>query len=352
MGMIRRICSLALVVTLLAGCDAIDRINAQAYREYHASRWQAVVTAYALHREAVELPVEPPAPPACTGMDDAYRGIIGSTAAVREGWRALDDQSRVSIEFVAEMLDVLVSRDTVNIELLAPQIDDYFNGHQQLRGEWEERRRGVAGSVTALEGRWTEIWPEQDLGFDLLADARALAARLPSDPDAARRAALEHYHANEYDRLAMIYLDYQPAAPPQPVSHIPEGCDDLATALADLEAGLLVRYSMDQAIEQDVTRIQQLAAIDLTNTPWSEIEIPQGRYARPRVSAAIARLKLLKYLDVLLTDSLDVLVGEVDLEWRLVWPGHYLETSVFAYAGLPEAGTLPPDPLVEQTLRR
>jgi hypothetical protein len=145
----------------------------------------------------------------------------------------------------------------------------------------------------------------------------------------------------------MIYLAYEPAVPPNPQSHVPKDCVELSWALRRLEAALLVRYSMDQAIEADVQRIQELARVDLSETPWDEIRIPQGRYARPRVTASIARLKLLKRLDALLMDCLDVIVRDVDLRWREVWPQHELETNIFAFAGLSHQKELPPDALTD-----
>jgi hypothetical protein len=78
------------------------------------------------------------------------------------------------------------------------------------------------------------------------------------------------------------------------------------------------------------------------------------------VTASIARLKLLKRLDALLMECLDVIVRDVDLHWREVWPQHELETNIFAFAGLSHQAELPrdaitdmpDDPLVDFTFRR
>jgi len=351
MGMISRTMILVVAVAAVAGCDLVRQIDTAAYREFHQSRWTAVVDAYARREVALELPHEPTTPRVCAGLEPAYPRIITQSRMEEEDWERLNEQSRTAVQFVAEMLDVLVSRDTLNLEKLAPQIDNYTLEHGQLRSAWLDQREQAAKAVSDLTGLWQEVWPGNDLGFDLAGDARALSEKIYIKPDQLRSDALAHYHANEYDRLAMVYLDYTPVTTPQPQSHIPADCDDLAVAIRHLEAGLMVRYSMDRAIEQDVARIQDLAGIDLSQTPWNKIEMPSGRYARPRVSAAIARLKLLKYLDELLTDCLDILVGEVERQWGLVWPGNGLETNIFAHAGLAEA-ILPPDPLAIPTLRK
>lgn len=338
---------------LLAGCDLISRIDTRAYLNYHASRWSAVVEAYVLEQPTVSMSDDPPAPRVCTPrVEPAYKRIVTEAHSVGEEWAKLSDQSRLAVQFTSEMLDVLVSRDTFNIEKLAPQIDDYVGEHARLHTRWHEQREAVAAAVTELDAAWTEVWPEHECELDLPADAARARVRLCPSPLKARADALAHYHENEYNRLAMIYLDYQPVAVPNPVSHVPADCDELSMALRHLEAGLLVRYSMDQAIERDVDRVVELARVDLSETPWENIRIPKGRYARPRVTAAIARLKLLKYLDSLLTGSLDVLVGDVELQWRRVWPNHRLETNIFAFAGLTPVSELPPDPLDDHTFRR
>lgn len=338
---------------LLAGCDLVERIDAQAYRDYHASRWQATVDAFVREQATLRLPVEPPTPRVCADeMEAGYRRIVVQAEQSRTDWAVLDRSSRIAVQFVAEMLDVLVSRDTVQIEKLAPQIDRYVAEHAENRRIWSGQREAIARSESELHNKWAKVWPANDLDFDLAADAAALRSVVHDAPSDTRSAALSHYHENEYNRLAMIYLDFSPEVTPNPQSHVPAGCDGLSDALSHLEAGLMVRYSMDRAIEQNVTRIQELALVDLSQTPWEDIRIPQGRYARPRVTASIARLKLLKYLDTLLTDCLDVLVCDVEIHWRRVWPGHGLETSIFGYAGLPTTGELATGTLTDFTFRQ
>jgi|GEM_PF-4885700 len=342
-----------LLIMAAAGCQFFDDVNADAYRQWHSACWPATVEAYVMDRPELTLPAEPPMPRVCAEtVAPAYGAIITAAAEERRARRSLHLQSATALQFVAEMLDVLVGRDTLSIEQLAPQIDTYVEEHAVLRTHWQERREDVAAAVLALEQAWSEVWPRQDLRFDLAGDAAQLEAGLVVPPNDVRTIALRQYHANEYARLAMVYLDYEPAAMPSPESHVPEGCDELAKALERLEAALLVRYSMDQAIETDVERVAELARVDLSRTPWDEIRIPQGRYARPRVTASIARLRLLKYLDTLLMDCLDIAVYEVDLAWREVWPEHDLETNVFAFAGLTELHEWPPDPLAEMTFRQ
>ncbi|MBN2082594.1 hypothetical protein JW859_10375 [bacterium] len=362
MGLTRLLVTGAACVCLFSsGCELVAQIDARAYREFHAACWQATVQAYVAEQDEVELPAEPPAPRVCEDtVIPAYHGIIAAAQEERAAWYSLRCQSQTSLEFAAEMLEVLTRRDTANIELLAPQIEGFHTAHQAERQRWREAYAGIARAVAELESAWTEVWPEQDLEFDLAGTAAALREELTPAPDAERTAALQHYYDNEYNRLAMIYLGFEPETLPNPESHVPTGCDELSLALKRLEAALLVRYSMDQAIEQDVLRIQELARVDLTETPWDEIQLPQGRYAKPRVSASIARLKLLKYLDALVVDGLDVILRDVDLHWREIWPQHKLETNIFAFAGLARVQEqnsapvveLPRDPIAEFTFRQ
>lgn len=337
---------------LLAGCDWLESIDTQAYRDYHASRWQAVVEAFVCEQPSVVMPVEPVIPRVCAEtVDPAYSAIIASTENERTAWKTFCEQSETTVQFTAEMLSVLANRNTVSIELMTPQIDDYATEREVLRQDWQAARQGIADAVKRLAATWDTVWPGQDLCFDLLADAEQARAALQPHPNDIRAAALAHYHENEYSRLALIYLDYEPEVDPNPVSHVPKGCSELAAALARLEAALLVRFSMDEAIRADVNRVQDLAHVDLSRTPWEQIKVPSGHYARPRVTASIARLKLLKYLDSLLTSCLDVLVHDVELEWRRVWPAHKLTVNIFSFAGLDEVSGLPDDPLTDLTFR-
>jgi hypothetical protein len=337
---------------LLAGCDWLESIDTQAYRDYNASRWQAVVEAYVCEQPSVVMPTETAMPRVCADtVDPAYSAVIDSAQAKHSAWLALRNQSETAVQFAAEMLSVLANRNTVSIELMTPQIDDYMAEHKELRQDWQAARQGTADAVGRLDTQWDAVWPGHDFGFDLLADAEQARVTLLPPPNDIRAKALTHYHENEYTRLALIYLDYKPEVEPNPVSHVPKDCDELAASLARLEAALLVRFSMDEAIRADVNRVQDLALVDLSRTPWEEIKVPSGRYARPRVTASIARLKLLKYLDSLLTGCLDVLVHDVELEWQSVWPAHKLTTNIFSFAGLEEVSGLPDDPLADLTFR-
>jgi len=362
MGLSRLLAISVVAICLLsAGCELVAELDAQAYREFHAAAWQATVQAYVAEQDTLTPPAEPPAPRVCEDtVIPAYHGIIAAAGHERAAWYSLRCQSQTSLEFAAEMLEVLTRRDTANIELLAPQIEEFHTAHQAERQNWRGAYAGIARAVEDLESAWTGVWPEQDLDFDLAGTAAVLRDLRQPLPDAERTAALTHYHENEYNRLAMIYLGFEPEVLPNPESHVPQGCDELSLALKRLEAALLVRYSMDQAIEQDVARVQELARVDLAETPWDEIKLPQGRYARPRVTASIARLKLLKYLDMLVVDCLDVILRDVDLHWRKVWPQHELETNIFAFAGLARiqeqnsasVAELPQDPMAEFTFRQ
>jgi len=338
---------------VVAACDMVQQINTDAYRDYHQTRWQAAVDAYAHYRADYEPPAEPPMPVVCQErVHPLYGEIVAAGHREHEAWQTALAQSETSLEFAAEMLEVLVGRDVVNIEKLAPQIDDYAQQQESALGRWQQMRQQVADGVAELKAAWDEVWPKQDLDFDLMTAAAQVRQReVPALTDV-RAAALELYYHTEYTRLAIVYLSYEAEPSPIPKAHVPEGCEALSEALNRLEAGLLVRYSMDEAIERDVERVQQLALVDLSKTPWDQIRVPKGRYTEARVAATIARLKLLKYVDTLAVSALDVILREVDLQWQLVWPENELDTNVFSYAGLPQAPQPLPDPLKEMTFRK
>jgi hypothetical protein len=338
MGVARAIL-LCLALAVLGGCQYARNLNGQAYRQYHESRWNEAVRACVDERGYA--PPSTPATPRIAysrGLETLYGLIPLRYGLEREKFGTLVRRSEVSTQFVAEMLSVLNNRDTTNIESLSRQIDEYFGRQQEAREAWRTKFAELDVALADLEAAWDEVWPDNDFSFEL--DQELTQVWLETVPELTnvRRTALERYYGNEFNRQAMIYLDYEPVDfDVLPESHVPAGCDDLSAALNRQEAGLLVRYSLDQAIASDVELVQRLALVDLSRTPWEDVKVPKGRYAEPRVAAAIARLKLLKYIDELLSSSLDVFLYDVQGEWNRVWPGNQLDTNIFSFAGLPRA---------------
>jgi len=324
----------------LSACEFIDNVNREAYAQYHASRWQAVAAACDSFG-AYEPPQDPPTPRVCEeGIAEAYRDIVVAYSILDRDWNRLVMLTEEALPFIAEMLSVLDKRDTVRIETLAPQIEQYAERQAEREQEWRASKQRLRDAQAALREQWQAVWPENNLDFDLGAAIAAQRTDRVPQPGTPRHAALSHFHENEYSRLARQYLGYEPREyQPLPQSHVPADCAALADALHSLEAGLLLRYSVDQAAGANARTVSELTGADLRNTPWEKITVPPGRYGDRRVPAAVARLRLLKQLDELLTSALDVLVREVQLEWDEVWPGIPLETNIFAFAGLkPAAG--------------
>ncbi len=328
----------------LTACQYATHINQDAYRLYHESRWNEAVLACIESRKYKEP--ESPATPRIAldnGIEGLYASIPELYASERRKFAALADRSELSTEFVADMLSVLNNRDTTNIEHLAEQIEEYFKGQEAARAGWQSAHAALDGAMESLRSGWAGVWADNDLKFDFEGTMRELRLAHVPELSEVRVKALQRYYDNEYSRQAMIYLDYDPGEfNVIPKSHVPEGCDELSSALNRQEAGLLVRYSLDQAISNDVALVQKLALVDLSKTPWEDVKVPKGRYAEPRVAAAIARLKLLKYIDELLSSSLDVFLYDVDEKWGEIWPGNTLETNIFGFAGLPRTDGLKP----------
>lgn len=321
----------------VSACDYISSVNNQANQAYHASRWQAVVQA-CVSGEAYQVPAGPTVPRVCQGtVDTAYPEVANRFNATKPAWEELVYQAEVDLAFVAEMLGVLQSRNTISIEQLAPQITSFMEQTDTLEEDWRDTLEQAQLALDNLQDSWETLWPQNGLHFDLEQQVTSQLAGVASEVSGIRREALEHYHQNEFSRMAQKYLGFEPVDfQPQPESHVPQGCAGVEEAHFALDTALLVRYGLDLAIEQDVELISRLAKVDLSNQSWDDIKVPKGRYGEKRVSAAIARLKLLKYLDTLVTDSLGIIIRDVGLEWDMVWPGHNLETNIFEYAGVPK----------------
>lgn len=321
----------------VCACDYVSSVNNQANQAYHASRWQAVVQA-CVSGEAYQAPTEPPVPRVCQGtVDVAYPMVAARFNAAKSAWEELVDQAKFDLAFVAEMLGVLENRNTISIEQLAPQITSFIEQTDTLEADWRDTLEQTQLALDNLQAAWETVWPGNDLQFGLEQQIASQRASIIGEVSGVRKDALEHYHQNEFSRMAEKYLGFEPGDyQPQPESHVPQGGAGVEEAHFALDTALLVRYGLDVAIEQDLELISRLTKVDLSSQSWDDIKVPKGRYGEKRVSAAIARLKLLKYLDTLATDSLGIVIREVGLEWENVWPGHSLETNIFAYAGIPK----------------
>jgi len=339
MGLSTRFIPLFLALALCASCNLTAKLNRQAYVEYHDASWDALAE-FCLEQEETNLhPLANLSAPRLveqSGIPPLYRRIGEASRASGGSWQALVTRSEITVAFIAELLGVLGSRDVISIETLAPQIEDFGTKQEQAQQAWEKDMARLDGALAELSQAWDILLPEHGFSFDLKQAVDELRIERQGPPHPVREDALRHYHDNEYARLAMTYLGYKPPGElPNPKSHIPQDCESLAASLNRLEAALLLRYSLDLAIEKDVDRVQELARVDLSQTPWEDIKVPRGKYAESLVSASIARLKLLKQVDAMLTSCLDVLVDDVDREWEKVWPGNTLETNIFSFAGLP-----------------
>ena len=356
----RLLAAAAVLTPLLGGCAFIQRVNEAAYRKYHDSRWQAVAEALALGQEKAELPDDPQAPVICgEGMDEAYAAVAALGAAERQAWQELVQQSGSSAQFCGQLVDALSGRDVGRIVALGPQLGEATRRQQQALAAWRSRISAVDQRVEWLRTQWTAAWPAQDLDFDLAAAVRQARVRLIAPPDEQRAQRLADYHQNEYARLAMVYLGYEPpGGPPRPHELAPEGCAAIEAAYKQLEAALIVRFNLDEAIELDVARVAEVAAEKAPKAAPDQgarpLDLEQllsnggQRYQEQRAAVSVARLKLLKAIDQLLTACLSVYLQEIDEQWRNVWPQNSLVTNVFAFASLPSSAT--PAPPLEQLL--
>lgn len=338
------------LILLTSSCDQLQRASRrpggifgpseQALREYHDSRWQAVVRSIAEGRDKVSLPAEPEVPSALQGLDleDSYQQLAGNRTAEESSWQELISQSELSMRFIAEMLDVLERNDADSIGELAPQIDDYTEQQQEAAASWRRLRGELRARIDTLQQAWDSAWPDNEFDFDLLAQVERIQADQLGRLSPERIAALTHYHDNEFSRLARDYLGYIPPEGIQVSSqaHVPEGCEGIQEAVKGLEAALVLRHALDTAIVRDTEVLEQYVPNLLDgDQSLADIEIPDVRYGGHRARLAVARLQLYRLLDRLLVDVLDVMIFHLEREWTLVWPGNELENNIFAWAGMP-----------------
>ena len=342
---------LLLSLLLVASCDQLQRSAAKpggifgpsekTLREYHESRWQAVVEACAEGRDSVSLPADPPVPGALQKLmlEEAYSALAENRSSEELSWQALIKQSDLSLRFIAEMLDVLERNDADSISQLAPQIDDFTARQDSAGADWRGLRQNLRGRLDTVRSIWDEHWPDNGLDLDLLADVERIQGERLGRLSPERIAALTHYHDNEFARLARDYLGFEPGEDEEisAQAHVPEGCADLSTAIKGMEAALVLRFALDSAIVRDMDVVNQYVPGGISGTPLSKLSIPDVRYGGHRARLAVARLQLYKLLDGLLTEVLDVMIYDVNREWQLVWPGNELENNIFAFAGVQQA---------------
>ncbi|MEZ5337205.1 MAG: hypothetical protein R3F46_02985 [bacterium] len=347
---------LLLLTTLLltASCEQLQRSasrpggifgpSEKVLREYHDSRWQAVVDAVASGDDGVVLPAEPAVPKALEklALEEAYEALAANRTSEEERWKALIEQSDLSMRFIAEMLDVLERNDPQSISELAPQMEAFLAGQEGAMADWRELRSLLRSRLDELQSSWDSAWAANEFDLDLLAQVERIQADKLGRLSPERTAALTHYHDNEFARLSRDYLDWQPPADGEeisPVAHVPEDCEGVKLALRGLEAALVLRHALDTAIVRDTAVLEEFLPGGLGTGPLGELQIPDNRYGSHRARLAVARLELYRMLDGLLTDVLDVMIYDVNREWTLVWPGNGLENNIFAYAGVAQ---LPP----------
>lgn len=348
---------LLLLWWLVPGCSWVEQMNQSAYRRYHENRWRALAAAVAAGEAELKLPANPQPPLVCgEGLDEAYAAIAALGAQEQQAWQDLLTQCGISLGHCSQLLDVLAARDVARIGLLSAELPQVTAAQQRTLGNWHGRQDAIVQRLDWLRTQWAAAWPQQDLDFDLDAAVRQARLAAVKPPSAQQQALLEHYYQNEYARLAMVYLDYQPPTLPDPHLAVPAGCAEVAAALKRLEAALLVRFNLDEAIEMDVQKVYE--ALQAGARPdaappvldWSEAGQADGKhYLDQRMAISVARLKLLKYMDHLATACLDVYLRDVDLQWHALWPQIPLDTNILSFAGLPDKSQ--PAPALEQLLR-
>ena len=333
------------VLTLLLlpnGCSMFGVSEAE-LDAYHSSRWEAILAAE--HGDTAVLLPGSPALPAeeYAEIEALYAALLNDIRVVQTKDAELLKQSELSIELCAEMIDALVSRNVGSVGKLAPNVEEYRLAQEGAQRAAQAAAASKAETLTALEDKWDALHRRNEFVFDLHAAAGEADRQTKEEVDELRREALEHYHNNEYNRLAETYLGYVPAVKPLPKSHIPQHCQDLAYSLRVLEAALLVRYSIDKAISGDVEIVQKYAAGSGGRIDWKELTLPRDPYSRGRVETAMARLKLLKILDSILSQAQPPISAEVARQWHLIWPAHSLETDIYRYVASDAGNAKPQD---------
>jgi hypothetical protein len=332
----------------LGSCQAargyLAQLDRQTWAAYHASRWQAVLDSCAGGRPYT-APARPVTPRRCAGLEPQYRALAQGWAEQDALLPRLAAERTVEQEYLAELLDVLQTRDRERIAGLAGQLPGYEDRLAAAQRQWRELQLKQAERLAALEGGWEALWPAaegQDLDFDLASGVARTRQAWPP-PEAARVAELTEFHRQHYSRLAMVYLDFEPDFKPLPAEQVtvPPDCQDLAASIERYERGLRVRYDLNEALEADLARLGELAGFNPAVQDWALLELPKKGWQRQRTEAAVARLGLLGRAGELLAGGLDLQQAALEQAWRQHWPGCPLELNIFAFAGQTEAVPAP-----------
>ena len=326
---------LALVV-LASGCSGyLQRVNSQVLAEYHASRMQAVALAALEDKGRYSAPEWPPVPLICgKRVEGAYAALVPRAEEVRRAWTALLHQSEGQAAFISKFITALTGRNVEDIRQYSTLIARQDQNFAAARLRWEKARAAQGQAVAALRQAWDEAWPGNSLRFSLAQSQAELEAGMAPRLDGQRLQALHGYHHDVYTRLAMTYLGYTPPVLPNPLPPVPTGCERLADALKRLETSLGARYDLDAAIQLDISRVEELGHVDLDRMNWDQIERKYAGDGGRYLAASVARLKLYKLLDSMLTSALDVQVREVELKWSEVWPEPDVVLNLFSFAGV------------------
>ena len=337
---------------LLCGCqvvrDYLDSANRRAWTAYHESRWQAVLDACVTATQYT-VPAQPVAPRQCAAIEQRYRTVAEAWAVRQAQLHTLASQSAVETVYLAQLLDVLETRDRQRLSGLASQLplhESRLLGFQDtLTESLEEQRRAVKD----LQQAWETVWPVatgQQLDFDLAEGVQRTRKNQPAPEEALLRELTEYYRQH-YARLAMVYLDYTPGFTPLPAEQCPPppGCEEIAAALEAYEAGLRVHYDLNTALEADLSRLSDLAGFDPEHEPWAALTLPKKGWQQQRTEAALARLKLLGRANGLLTGCLELQQAWLGETWLRRWPSCPRELNLFEYADWDAAPAPAPVPM-------
>lgn len=329
---VARLISLAVLLVCAAGCSYIAGVNERAYRKYHASRFDAVLTAY-LDKLAVKLPSDPPAPAVCRqSIEQQYKRLISEVMDEHWAWQALIMQARNTITFTAELVKHLDERETDGIAALTPRISEYATELELEQEDWRAAAENLAKQLNHLEALWSDVQPALNIETSLRPALISLREQERQASQKDLRPTLREYHRATYSRLAELYLStVEPVGPYLEIPE-PEQFSELSDSLQMLEETLVVRQLLDKTIEENLELLAELTEADKTELDFSNLPEPADSYSAPRFAATVARLKVLKSLDNLLTKAADVVYYDVDRSWLLVWPDHDLETNIISFA--------------------
>lgn len=321
------------LVQQLAGCAFSRQLDEQAYREYHASRMQAVALVIWSRDATLQWPAVPPTPLACEEQTErTYRQLAATGAKQNAAWQLVLNQAGETIDLLDRVVTALVGRDVPRIQRLAPELIEHRKTLQALRSRHDACQRELSAQLQTLRQAWMRVWPGQDLDFDLDRELGAVKAAAHGTVATGDLAALQHYYDSVYTRLAMTYLGAQPSAEPDPEPLLPAGAEGVDFALQRLENALRVRFDLEQALALDAAELDEIAQAGLFPKDWRANPPDPVSISKQRAGAALARLKLLKLSAALQNSCQAVIQREVDWQWRQAWPGITGATYIVAYA--------------------